>query len=255
VSGRAPLRPFTIALALLALLAGACLRLPPRAPQPTRASASQATLLAALAERERGTDGLRLSMQVRVSGAAATTFLPSPAYLAVDQPDRIRLQVLSAFGVTVLDLTIAGPRYELVMPLRNRRAEGRVDLAALADAGDPGPDRMILALALLFRHKIDPLACALTPEADVRCTMEGGVIARTTVDDALRPVREEYARADGSALVTATFADYDADGPQALPGHITIADPASGTTLSARVLRARRVAHDAAGPGSVAGPP
>jgi len=255
VSGRAPLLSLTIAVAALVLLAGGCLRLPPRTSQPTLASASQAALLAALAERERGTDGLRLSMQVRVSGAAATAFLPSPAYLAVDQPDRIRLQVLSAFGVTVLDLTISGSRYELAMPLRDRRAEGRVDLAALADAGEAGPDRMILGLALLFRRKIDPVACAFTPPAVVRCTMEGGVIARTTVDDALRPVREEYARPDGSALVTATFADYAAGGPQALPGYITIADAASGTTLSARVLRARRVAPDGVGAGSVAGPP
>jgi hypothetical protein len=252
VSARAARLPLAIAVAALALSAGACA--PPRAPRPALPSASEAALLATLAERERGTDGLRLSMQVRVSGAAVTTFLPSPAYLAIDQPDRIRLQVLSTFGVTVLDLTIAGPRYELVMPLRDRRAEGRVDLAALADPNDAGPDRMILALALLFRRKIDPAVCVATP-ADVRCTMEGGVIAHTTVDDALRPVREEYARPDGSALVSATFADYDGDGPQALPGRITIEDPASGTTLSARVLRARRVARDGVDAGSVAGPP
>jgi hypothetical protein len=222
----------------VALVAAGCTRL--AAPRRGPRFPERARLLAALAAREVSQDGLRLSMRVRASGMGATGLLGAPAFLALDGPDRLRLQVLSPFGLTVLDLEIAGRRYRLRLPLQGVSRRGRIDAATLTAATAAPAERMIVALPLLFRPKASRGACTPAPApATVRCALGGGLTASITADERLRPVREAIARDDGPPILRA---DYDW-GPEAelAPSRVTIRDAASTGTLRVRVLRARVV--------------
>lgn len=221
---------------LCVLLAGCATRVARHAPP---APPSAGTIIAALARREDATRGVRLSMTVRLSGTEQGSLLSSPAYLAIDDAGIIRLQVLSPFGMTVLDLTIRGDAYTLALPLRHQTSDGTIDPRALEDATVPVSDRMIVALALMFRPKARPDTCAATAPGTVACVVARDLTARVTVDDGLRPTREEYVRADGTPLLVATFDDYRGDDPNAVPGALVIEDPASGARMTIRVQRVR----------------
>ena len=226
------------ALSLAATLAG-CVRSP--RPVPQARPAETRAVLDALAARQQAMRGLRLSMRVRAAGAGTAALVAVPAYLAIDAPDAVRLQVLSPFGVTVLDLTIRNGAYELVQPLRGETRRGLVDLAALARPGALPDERMALALALLFHPKIRAATCRGETLRTVTCPVAAGIVAHITVDDVRRIVAEAYARPDGRPLLDAAFTDYADDSPIALPGRIDIHDAASGATLRARVVRAHVV--------------
>lgn len=164
--------------------------------------------------------------------------LPSPAYLALDDAGGIRLQVLSPFGMTVLDLSIRGDAYTLTLPMQNQTATGAIDPRALADPAVPVSDRMIVALALMFRPKARAGACAGVAPATVACGMGSALTARVSVDDALRPVREEYVGADGGRLIVATYEYADA-AADAQPRALVIEDPASGARMAIQVRRSQ----------------
>ncbi|MBI3766890.1 MAG: hypothetical protein HY271_00175 [Deltaproteobacteria bacterium] len=231
----------TVALCALVALVAGCI-----APQAARRRALHAAppsaILAALARREDATRGLRLSMTVRLAGTDHASPLPSPAYLAIDSTGAIRLQVLSAFGMTVLDLAIHGDSYTLDLPLRRQTTDGTIDLRTLTDPTVAVSDRMIVALALLFRPKARADACSGAAPATVACKVGPTLVARVTVDERLRPLREEYVRDDGSRLLVATYDDYRGDDPNASPGSLLIEDPASGASMAIRVQRVRRAA-------------
>ena len=223
-------------LSVVALaLACACVR-PVALERPATPAEAQA-LLAALAARERATRGLRVSMSVRVSGAGAPAALSSPAYVAVDAAGGIRLQVLSPFGMTVLDLAITGRDYVLTLPMRNETKRGVIDLAALAAGTDDPSDRMVVALALLFTPKIGA-DCKVDTTRALRCPLGGGVTAHLDVDPERRPIRERYTGADGRELFTAEYANYAAL-DALVPGRLEVSDPASGGRMVAKVTRVR----------------
>lgn len=224
------------ALCAVITLAAGCVA--PRRPHVGEAATPQA-IVAALAAREHGTRGLRLSMTVRLVGTEQGSILPSPAYLAIDDAGAIRLQVLSAFGMTVLDLTIRDGAYTLSLPLRRQTTQGTVDPATLADPAVAVSDRMIVALALLFQPKARPDACTGAGGATVVCRVAPALRARVTVDDRLRPLREEYVRDDGTPLLVATYEGYAQDDPHAAPADLRIADPTSGAGMAIHVQRAR----------------
>lgn len=230
-----------IALCCLLVAAVGCVA-PGRGARRARSAPAPSAIVAALARREQATRGLRLSMTVRLTGDDRASALPSPAYLAIDGTGAIRLQVLSAFGMTVLDLAIHGDAYTLALPLRHQTTDGRIDLRTLDDPAVAVSDRMIVALALLFRPKARPATCTGAEPWTVTCRVAPDLAARLTVDDALRPVREEYRRDDGSPLLVATYDDYRGDDPAASPGSLRIADSASGASMAIQVRRARVVA-------------
>jgi len=147
-----------VALCLGTVATAACTRL--LAPAPPPAPPTLESMLAALGARERSMEGLRVSMSLRGTGRGGAT-LPSPAYLAIDGPGRLRLEVLSPFGMTVLALAIDGDEYTLVQPLRGETRRSRVDPKELLDPDGRGAERMIVALALLFRPKIAATNCRL----------------------------------------------------------------------------------------------
>ena len=209
-----------------------------RARLRSASAASTSAIVAALARREAATRGVRLSMTVRLSGTEHASVLPSPAYLAVDDAGGIRLQVLSPFGMTVLDLAIRGDAYTLNLPMRNHTATGTIDPRALADPAVPVSDRMIVALALMFRPKARADACAGVAPATVACRMGSALSARVTVDDALRPVREEYVDAAGNRLIVATYEYADAQ-VDAQPRALVIEDPSSGARMAIQVRRSQ----------------
>ena len=231
----------TIALSCALAVTIGCVAPRAASRRPRRAPAPSA-IVAALARREQATRGLRLSMTVRLTGADHASVLPSPAYLAIDSAGGIRLQVLSAFGVTVLDLAIHGDAYTLTLPLRHQTTDGTIDLRTLDDPAVAVSDRMIVALALLFRPKARPEACTGAEPWTVGCRVGADLVARMSVDDVLRPVREEYLRDDGSRLLVATYEEYRGDDSTASPGSLLIADPASGASMAIHVQRARIVA-------------
>jgi len=223
------------ALCTAVALAAGCVA----ANRPHVGTATPQAIVAALAARERATRGLRLSMTVRLTGTEHASVLPAPAYLAIDDAGAIRLQVLSAFGMTVFDLTIRDREYTLSLPLRAQTTQGTVDPATLANPAVAVSDRMIVALALLFQPKARSDACAGDGGATVVCRVAPALRARVTVDDRLRPLREEYVRDDGTPLLVATYEGYAHDDPRAAPRDLRIADPASGAAMAIHVQRAR----------------
>lgn len=242
---RAAHRVGAAALALVTTLAtGGCASLVTRArPEAPRAADA---IIAAVGARERALLGLRLTLSVRATAGPPAARLASPAYLAIDDPEHLRLQVLSPFGVTALDLATSGDTYTLKLPLRGEQRDGRIDLAALAAGATPEDDRMIVALALLFRPKMDRTRCQPAGPTAVRCPVGADLTATVAVDDALRPVREEYRDADGRVLLVADLTEYPpAVDSSALPGRITISDGQGGPALVIRVVRSRRAGDPA----------
>jgi hypothetical protein len=223
----------------LAIFVAGCTARVKHGVRPGAAHATPA-IVAALARREAGVPGLRLSMSVKITGTEHDPLLPSPAYLAVDEHGGIRLEVLSAFGMTVLDLAIRGDAYTVTMPLSHESRDGTIDLRALADPAVPVGDRMIVALALMFRPKARAESCRGSGPATVTCTTGAGLSARTTVDEQLRPIHESYLGADGRSLLDATFADYRGDDAAAQPGSLLIEEVASGARMAIQVKQVKR---------------
>ena len=227
---------FALVVALIGV--AGCARLLTR--PPSTSSLGAAAIVAAGAARERAMLGARLTLSVRATAGPPAARLASPAYLAIDDPEHLRLQVLSPFGVTVVDLATAGDTFTLALPMQNERREGRIDLAALAAGATPEDERMIVALALLFRPKMDRARCASAGRVAVRCDVGGELAATITVDDALRTRREEYTGPAGTILV-ADLEEYAGAGNDAFPGRITISDGRGGPALIVRVVRVRRI--------------
>ncbi len=235
-----------LAPAVVTAVTGAgCAQLMTRArPLETR---SADAILAAGSARERALVGLRLTLSVRATAGPPAARLASPAYLAIDDAEHLRLQVLSPFGVTVLDLATSADGYTLQLPMRGEKRVGRIDLAALAAGTMPEDERMIVALALLFRPKMDRARCRAAGPVAVTCPVAPDLTATVSVDDALRPVREEYRGADGRPFLVAELTDYPAAVvSDALPARITISDGHGGPALVIRIVRSRRTGDAAA---------
>jgi hypothetical protein len=206
---------------------------PPPAPRDTLGDP-----VAALRAREQAAVGLRLSLKIQGEGPKGA--LPSaPAFLAVERPDHLRLQVLSLFGSTVLDLEIVDDRFRLRLPMSGTVRRGRIDAAAFARGGTADDERMIMALALLFRPKASAGLCAAQGSRDAHCTLAEDVRAVVRLDGAGRPVEERIVRGDGHALLAATYSDYESSGPAAFPNAIQLRDLETGSTMRIRVVRVR----------------
>lgn len=231
-------RAARIALLITLAVGGAgCARLLVK-PHTAEAPGAPA-IVAAGATREQRFPGLRLTLSVRATAGPPSARLASPAYLAIDGPERLRLQVLSPFGVTVLDLATEGDAFTLTLPLRGETRHGRIDLAALAAGTTPEEERMIVALALLFRPKMSADRCTAAGPAAVSCTIATNLAATVTVDDALRPVREEYLGPGGRTVLVSELSEYPDRTREALPGRIEISDGQGGPALIVRVVRAK----------------
>ena len=223
--------------AFSALATTGCARLLVRPSVPTAHAA--AAIVAAGAAREQRLPGLRLTLSVRATAGPPAARLASPAYLAIDAAERLRLQVLSPFGVTVLAVATDGDAYTVSLPMRGETREGRIDLAALAAGTTPEDERMIVALALLFRPKMRADRCSGAGPATVSCTIANNLTATVTVDEALRPIREEYLGPDGRPVLVSELTDYPDRSRSALPGRITISDGAGGPALVVRIVKVK----------------
>ena len=223
-------------VAALLTIAG-CARLVTRPSTPATHTAS--AIIAAGAARERELPGLRLTLSVRATAGPPAARLASPAYLAIAAPDRLRLQVLSPFGVTVLDLATDGDAYTVTLPMRGETRQGRIDLAALAAGTTAEDERMIVALALLFRPKMRSDRCIAAGPAAVSCTIATNLTATVTVDEALRPIREQYLAPGGRTVLVSELTDYPDRTRGALPGRITISDGAGGPALIVRIVKVK----------------
>lgn len=230
-------RRFALALALILVGPTGCARLLTR--PTTGATGDAAAIVAAGAAHEDALAGLRLTLSVRATAGPPAARLASPAYLAIDDPEHLRLQVLSPFGVTVLDLTTSGDTFTLALPMQGESKTGRIDLAALAAGATPEDERMIVALALLFRPKMDRARCRAAGPAAVRCSLVTDLSATITVDQALRTVREDFAGPAG-LIFSAVLEEYTSTARDALPGRITISDGHGGPALVIRIVKAAR---------------
>ncbi len=230
-----------VAAAMLALTSG-CARLFTRPTRP--GSADAAAIVAAATARERAFRGLRLTLSVRATAGPPAARLASPAYLAIDDPEHLRLQVLSPFGVTVLDLRTDGDAFTLTLPLRGETRSGRIDLAALAAGTTPDDERMIVALALLFRPKVEQGRCRSAGPGAIACTVASDLTATIRVDASLHVVREDYAGPRRRAAPQGRSRGVRGARTRCAPGadrHLgrLRADPA----LVIRVVKARRAAE------------
>jgi hypothetical protein len=231
------------ALVVLVVLVSGCARIFTR---PSRHPSYDArAIIAAGAARERALEGIRLTLSVRATEGPPAARLASPAYLAIDDPTHLHLQVLSPFGVTVFDLQTQGDAFTVTLPLRGETRSGHMDLAALASDAAPDDDRMIVALALLFRPKVAPAHCRAAGAAAISCTIAPDLAATIAVDDDLHVIREDYVGRGGRPVFTAELTEYEDRTRNALPGRIVISDGQGGPALIIRVVKVRR-AGDAA---------
>ncbi len=228
----------TVAVVAAAVLVSGCARLLTRPSRVGRYDAN--AIIAATAARERALTGYRLTLSVRATAGPPEARLASPAYLAIDDPEHLRLQVLSPFGVTVLDLQTSGDTFTLTLPMRGEKRTGRIDLAALAAGTTPDDERMIVALALLFRPKVDRARCRPADAGAITCTIAPDLAATIAVDDGLHVVREDYAGRDGRTVLRAELTEYTSVAPDALPGRIVVSDGQGGPALVIRVVKSKR---------------
>src|SRR5262249_11675276 len=86
--------------------------------------------------------------------------------------------------------------------------------------------------------KARPEACAGAADATIVCDVAAPLRARVTVDDLLRPIREEYVRDGGAPLLLASY-EYAGDDPHAGPTDLRIVDPSSGAAMAIHATGAR----------------
>jgi hypothetical protein len=127
----------------------------------------------------------------------------------------------------------------VTLPMRGETRRGRIDLEALAAGATPADESMIVAIALLFRPKMRDDRCTAAGRAAVSCTIATNLTATVTVDDVLRPIREQYFGPGGQAVLVSELGDYPDRTRAALPGRITISDGRGGPALVVRVVRAK----------------
>ncbi|MCK6553064.1 hypothetical protein L6Q96_00535 [Candidatus Binatia bacterium] len=225
-------RPPALLLALLALVPGGCAR-PAPGPVADRVVRSDdpARVFAAVRARERSVQTIRARFVVAAVVEEETR--RADGVMLVKRPDRVRLRLVSPFGLTVLDYTRVGDRSRLLLPLEGRTIDGSAGasdgLAAPADFG-----------RLLLRLGDDP-AARCTPRHDgeaivVDCVgSDGSLLRSATIDPTTATVTREVAYADRDVAVVMELSDYGVVDNVPLPFRLRLAYPRSGASTDIRV--------------------
>ncbi len=244
------------ALCLAAVLAWACSPLPPgargesaahRAPGADTADAlpTGATLLERAASQRRRVGPLVATFNARIrrrEGWFAAASLTG--VVAVQPPDRLRVRLFLPAGPTAQDLTVAGDRYRLVLPLEGREETGVTcsPYAAGCDAGNPG-----LLLAWLFTHapSCATHGCTVERHRDAyevisALTPAERLVATVSVADGDPTMLAEEIQRDGQARIRIAYSDHRLVAGVRTPYHIEFSDAGSGIRIALEIATYRQ---------------
>ena len=215
---------------LLALALAACRAQVPPPFVPYLGSLTAEAALATVQAREQSVQTLRAQFAATAVQDQETRH--ADGVLLLKRPDRVRLRLVSTFGLTVLDYTRVGGRTQLLLPLEDRTIDDPAGATAASGPADFG--RLLLHLG------DDPVApCTAHNDGKlivVECVgPEGALVRRATIDPATATVTEEVAFADGEPQVTMALSDYRVVDGVPLPFHIRLTHPRTGASTEIRV--------------------
>lgn len=201
---------------------------PPVAPHLGAQTAD--AVFAAVRARERAVQTLRA--QFVATMVQGNEERHADGVMLLKRPDRIRLRLVSAFGLTVLDYTRNGDHTRLVLPLEGQTFDDPAAAIPAAGAMDFG--------RLLLRLGDDPTSqCTARDEAGVvvvDCVgAGGGLVRQATIDPPSATVTRDVAFAGSEAEFTMALGDYRIVDETALPYEISISYPRTGARTEIRV--------------------
>jgi len=188
-------------------------------------------VFAALQARERSVHALRA--QFVATATQGSESRRADGVLLVQRPDRVRLRLVSPFGLTVLDYTSAGGQTRLLLPLEDRTLDGT---AGATDAAASPADFGRLLLRLGDEPGAQCSARAAEAAVVVDCVgADGTLVRQATIDPATATVVRDVGFARGDPQVTMELGDYRVVDGVPLPFRLRLAYPRSGATTEIQV--------------------
>jgi hypothetical protein len=156
--------------------------------------------------------------------------------VAVDPPDRLRVRLFLPAGPTAQDLTVAGNRYRLLLPLEGREEQGATcsPYDAGCDAANPG-----LLLAWLFTHEPSCAAHGCTVERhrdgyEVTASLapEQRLVATMSIAHGEPTMVAEEIQRNGQPSIRVEYSDHRLVAGVRTPYRIEFSDEASGIRIA-----------------------
>lgn len=215
----------------MAMLCGACAARVPPPGVPVVASRTATDSYAAVLDRENTIRTLRARfVATAVQGGEKRA---ADGVLLVKRPARVRMRLLSPFGLTLLDYTSVDGQTRLVLPLEDKVETGT---ASTTDGTFSPAD-----IGRLLLRAAPGAADGCTPRADgarvvVDCDASSGALSRRmTIDPGTATVAHEVYFADGKPRVSTDLSDYRLVDGVALPFSIVLTYPERDLTMRVEV--------------------
>lgn len=171
-------------------------------------------------------------IQQRDAWLAATSLT---GVLAVQPPDHLRVRLFLPAGPTAQDLTVAGDRYRLVLPLEGREEQGAACSPYDPDCTVANPG---LLLAWLFTHEPSCPADRCTVERhrdryEVTSALAPGqrLVATVSVDEGDPTMVAEEIQRNGHASIRIEYSDHRLVAGVRTPYRIQFSDESSGIRI------------------------
>jgi hypothetical protein len=156
--------------------------------------------------------------------------------VAVEPPDRLRVRLFLPAGPTAQDLTVAGDRYRLLLPLEGREEQGVAcsPYDAGCDAANPG-----LLLAWLFTHEPSCTAHGCTVkrhrdgyEVTASLAPEQRLVATMSMTDGEPTMVAEEIQRTGRPSIRVEYSDHRPVAGVRTPYRIEFSDEGSGIRIA-----------------------
>lgn len=217
-----------VAGALLVALGG-CSAAP--RPIPATASGDPDSVVAAVRAREDAITTLRTSFSARTRERDRER--SADGVLLVQKPDRFRLRLMLAVGVTVFDYLTVGPRTQLALPLEGKIVNGSPQGEWATFSRDD------LSEAFLRGSRAFPGTCtAMGLDATlvvVTCRERGRLRRRVLIERTTATVREEVSYTDEQPRLVVRFGDYRMVGEMPMPFRVELHYPARAVRVEISV--------------------
>lgn len=218
-----------IVASVLALSACAAPRISPP-PDAVAAKLTPAAAIAAIREHD---------AQVQTLRARFTATVRSPSQerrargvVLVKKPDRLRLQLVSPLGLTVLNYALSGAHARMQLPLEDKTL---VD-AEITHSSVFSPSAF--APAFLHDHAISAAACDQHEEkAQVECTQESAGMRRSLVIGLGPAVVLSETLVTADATLPLVYSDFRSVDGMLLPFRVTAVDATGATSMQIDIER------------------
>lgn len=200
-------------------------------PLPTSEGADAQAVLAKVRARESAITTLRTSFSARTREHDRER--SADGVVLVRKPDRFRLRLMLALGVTVFDYLTVGQRTQLAFPLEGRVINGDPQGEWAAFSRDD------LSEAFLRGPRAFPGVCRIVEqEGDlivVLCREAGRVKRRLLLERSTATVREEVSYADEQPRLIVRYGDYRMVGDLPMPYRVELLYPARAVVVEISV--------------------